>query len=126
MDSLNRRNGYRIPLQMFLNEYVADKPYRCMSVNLSPQGIYLNRLLLPVRRKSQVVGLEFELPDVSEVIWARGEVRFDTRNPYFHGTGVEITGIAQAHQRLLYDYVAEHRAKQLRRLLAMIRRNRMH
>jgi hypothetical protein len=123
---VNRRNGYRIPVQMFLNEYVADNPHRCMSGNISPSGLYLNRLIQPVERRSSIVGLEFELPGTSEVIWARGEVRYDTLDPYFHGTGVQITGIAVRHQRLLRDYVLDNRAQQLRKLLALVRRNRMH
>ena len=126
MGFVNRRNSYRIPVQMFLNEYVADTPYRCMSANVSPTGLYLNRLLQPVGRSSPIVGLEFELPGTNEMIWARGEVRYDTFDPYFHGTGVQITGIALAHQRLLRDYVLENRAQQLRKLLTLIRRNRMH
>jgi hypothetical protein len=126
MGFVNRRNGYRIPVQMFLNEYVADNPHRCMSVNLSPEGIYLNRLIQPVHRRNPVVGLEFELPGTSEVIWARGEVRYDSLDPYFHGTGVEITGIAQSHRRLLRDYVMDCRAQQLRKLLRLVRRNRTH
>lgn len=126
MGSVNRRSGIRIPLQLFMNEYVKDTPHRCMAVNLSPTGIYLNRLLLPEPRPTEVVGLEFELPGTAEVVWARGEVRYDQRDPYFHGTGVEFTGIPRRHHRLIRDYVMEERARQLRKLLAMIRRNRMH
>jgi hypothetical protein len=97
-----------------------------MVVNLSPSGIYLNRLLRPFHRETPVVGLEFELPGTSEVIWARGEARFDTLNNYFHGTGVEFTGMAKAHKRLIRDYVLEKREESLRKLLARIRRNRLH
>jgi c-di-GMP-binding flagellar brake protein YcgR len=129
MGTLNRRNNYRISLQMFLNEYIADEPYRCMSLNLSPWGLYLNRLNQPEQdehKKPSVIGLEFELPGTSETIWAKGEVRYDVRDDYFHGTGVEITGIAQAHQRLISEYVLEQRANKLRKVLANIRRNRLH
>ncbi len=133
MGFANRRHDdYRVPLQMFLNEYVNDDPYRCMSFNLSPNGIYLNRLKQPVERmlhplpETPVVGLEFELPGTSEVVWARGEVRFDAMDDYFHGTGVLFTGIARKHKNLVRDFVVEHRTKRLRQLLASIRRNRMH
>lgn len=124
--TVNRRNDYRIPLQLFLNEYVGDKAHRCMAVNLSPSGVHLNRLLQPFARETPIVGLEFELPDTSEVIWARGEIRYDTMDQYFHGTGVEFTGMARAHHRLIRDYVYEQRERTLRRLLARIRRNRLH
>jgi hypothetical protein len=113
-----------------MNQYVKDNPRRCMAVNLSPTGIYLNRLLEPEPPtrvlEPRVVGLEFELPGTSEVVWARGEVRFDQQDSYFHGTGVELTGIPKRHHRLIRDFVMEERARQLRKLLALIRRNRMH
>ncbi len=126
MGSVNRRQDQRIALQLFLNEYVGDRAHRCMATNLSSSGLYVNRLLRPEPQPSRVVGLEFSLPGISEVIWARGEYRFDQVDPYFRSTGIEITGIARVHQRLIHEYVSEERAKQLRRLLAMIRRNRMH
>lgn len=126
MGTFNRRSGFRIPLQLFMNEYVKDTPHRCMAVNLSPTGIYLKGLIQPEPRQTEVVGLEFELPGTSELIWARGEVKFDQRDCYFHGTGVEFTGIPSRHHRLVREFVMEERARQLRKLLALIRRNRMH
>jgi len=125
MGMLNRRIGNRIPLQMFLNEYIRDQEARCMSTNLSPEGIYLNRLIQPIKRPKPVVGLEFELPGTSEIIWARGEIRFDYKDNYFHGTGIQFTGMATYHERLIKDYVYELKAKRLRQILATIRRNRM-
>jgi len=126
MGIVNRRSSYRIPMQMFLNEYVSDKAHRCMAINLSPSGLYLNRLLTPFARDNPVVGLEFELPQTSEMIWARGEIRYDAMDRYFHGTGVEFTGMARAHERLIREYVLDQRERDLRRLLARIRRNRLH
>jgi hypothetical protein len=126
MGLANRRAGVRVPLQMFLNEYIADDPYRCMSTNICPSGIYLNRLTRDYARPGGVVGLEFELPGTSEVIWARGEVRFDALDDYFHGTGVEFTGLAVKHQRLIEDYVTEAKLRRLRQLLDSVRRNRLH
>jgi hypothetical protein len=111
---------------MFLNEYVKDRAFRCLAVNVSSNGLCLSSLSLPAFSPTRVVGLEFELPGTSETVWARGEVRHDASDPYFRGTGVEITGIAKVHQRLIRDYVMEQRARQLRKLLAVIRRNRMH
>ena len=120
-----RQDDFRVPLQMFLNEYVNDDPFRCMTFNLSPNGLYVNRLQQPISR-TPVVGLEFELPGTAEVVWARGEVRFDAMDDYFHGTGIQFTGMARKHKSLVRDFVVEHRSKRLRQLLANIRRNRMH
>lgn len=119
----NRREELRVPLQIFLNEYVDDDPYRCMTYNLSTNGIYVNRLVQPVSRRP-VVGLEFEIPGTSEVVWARGEARFDSMDDYFHGTGILFTGIARKHKSLIRDYVHHQRSRQLERLLANVRRNR--
>ncbi len=120
----NRRNNSRIPLQIFLNQYVKDDPHRCMSYNLSPKGIYLGGLVRAVERPTPIMGLEFELPGTSEVIWARGEVRFDYRDAYLQGTGVEFTGMACSHERLVRDYVYEQKARRLRALLKTIQHNR--
>ena len=125
MGTLNRRSTYRVPLQMFLNEYVRDRAHRCMAVNLSPTGLYVNRLLTPFFWENRVVGLEFEIPETSETIWARGEIRYDAMDRYFHGTGIEFTGMARAHERIIRDYVLERREQALRKLLARIRRNRL-
>lgn len=126
MGTVNRRNDFRIYLQMFMNEHLADRSHRCMSVNLGPNGLLLNRLILPFQRTSPIVGLEFELPGTSEVVWARGEVRYDSFDQYFHGTGIQFTGMAEKHHRLIQDYVEEQRLRQLSKLLAKIRRNRRH
>ena len=61
MGLTDRREADRVPLQLFLNEFVQDDPRRCMAVNLSPSGICLNRLLSTVYRPTEVVGLEFTL-----------------------------------------------------------------
>lgn len=126
MASLNRRQEYRVPMQIFLNQYIADNPYRCMSLNLSSKGFFLNRLITPpLAKRPRIVGLEFELPGTSELVWARGEIRYDQKDTFFHGTGVEITGIPQKHARLLHDYVLEQRHQKLKAILSTIRRNRL-
>ncbi len=125
MGMVNRRGNTRIPLQIFLNQYIKDDPYRCMSYNLSPKGIYLGGVVKAVEQPRTVMGLEFELPGTSEVIWARGEVRYDARQSYLQGTGVEFTGMAGSHERLVRDYVAEQKATKLKQLLRTIRHNRL-
>jgi hypothetical protein len=126
MSVRERRQGYRIPLQMFLNEYVADRPHRCLTVNISETGLYVHKLLQPLRRNGSVVGLEIELPDVNETIWARGEVCYDTFDDYFHGSGIRITGIPRLHQRLLRDYITEKRRERLEEIMKRVRLNRRH
>jgi hypothetical protein len=103
----DRRDDPRVPLQMFLNEYVRDCPYRALAVNVSPTGLFLQKLAEPTLRHARAVGLEFELPGTGEVIWARAESRFDTIADDFHLTGLRFTAMARKHERLVRDYVRE-------------------
>jgi hypothetical protein len=120
--SHDRRLGNRIPMELLMNEYMNDKPYRALSVNISESGLYVNKVVGSLSRRSRVVGLEFELPGTSEVIWARGEVCYDTIDDCFHGQGIRFTGMPKVHQRLIRDYCIEKRRAQLAGLLDRIRR----
>jgi hypothetical protein len=106
MNAQDRRLGFRVPMEIFLNEYVQDRAHRALTVNISDTGLYVNKVLTPLQRASRVVALEFELPGTGETIWARGEIAH--------------------HARLLRDYCIEKRRAQLGELLERIRRNRMH
>lgn len=126
MTPQDRRLGFRVPLEMFLNEYVQDRPHRAFTVNLSETGIYVHRLHSRIDRANRVVSLEFELPGTGEIVWARGEVCYDSLDDYFHGEGIRFTGMARTHSRLLRDYCIEKRRAQLGDLLERIRRGTMH
>jgi hypothetical protein len=102
-----RREDPRIGLEMFLNEYVKEQPYRALATNVSTTGIYLRKLADPSARRSSIVGLEFELPGTNELIWARAESRFDWIADDFHLTGLRFTAMARKHERLVHDYVRE-------------------
>jgi hypothetical protein len=122
----DRRLGYRVPLEMFLNEYVQDRAHRAVTLNISETGIYVNKVISPITRASKVVGLEFELPGTRETIWARGEICYDTLDEYFHGQGVRFTGMPKIHARMLRDYCVEKRRANLGDLLDRIRRSQYH
>lgn len=133
MHASEKREEYRMPLRIFLNEHIGERVQRSMMLNVSTGGIYLNRLQLPQEQFStsltyphhkSIVGLEFEIPDTSEIIWAAGRVCFDKANSYFFGTGLRFEGIAEYHRRLIRDVVMEHREKRLREVLSSVRRNR--
>ena len=116
-----RRAGYRIPLKMHANEYVGERLYRGIVTSLSESGLFLSRLLVPMDRKVASVQLELMLPGTSDTIWATGNACYDTLDSYFHGTGVQLTGIAQAHSRLLRNFVMDTRVMRLRRFLTQLR-----
>jgi len=92
---------------MFLNQYVREQPYRALATNVSPNGLFVQKLALPRTRHAPSVGLEFELPGTGEIIWARAECRFDSVAADFHLTGLRFTAMAQKHERLIRDYVRE-------------------
>ena len=125
-NTLDRRLGFRVPMEIFLNEYVQDRAHRALTVNISDTGLYVNKVLTPMQRASRVVGLEFELPGTGETIWARGEIAHDALDDYFHGQGIRFPGMAKLHARMLREYCIEKRRVQLGNLLERIRRSRLH
>ena len=100
-----KRLEQRVPMDMFLNEYVRERPYRALVVNLSEGGLYLQKLAEPITRHSRIVGLEFELPGTGEIVWAKAEARFDSLDEDFHLSGVRFVAMADKHRRLVRDFV---------------------
>jgi hypothetical protein len=111
-------------MEFFLTEHLHDRFQRSVAVDVSESGLYVNKLVARFQRPDRVVGLEFELPDSGETIWARGEICRDELDGLFHGTGIAITAIAARHARLLRDYVADARERRLREILTVVKDNR--
>jgi hypothetical protein len=105
---------------VFLDQYVGDRRFRVLAANLSETGVYLNRVNR-MGAQASVFGLELKLPGVAETIWARGEVRRDQPGEMVSGSGIQLTGLARIHARLLRDWCVEARRRQLADLLAKIR-----
>jgi hypothetical protein len=124
MTQHERRLGNRIPLEVFMNEYLNDRPHRALTVNISESGVFVNKVASSFSRRTRVVGLEFELPGTGDVIWARGEICYDTFDDHLHGQGIRFTAMPRAYARLLRDYCIEKRRDQLATLLERIRRSR--
>src|SRR5690242_17312088 len=86
----DRRYEQRVPLEMYLNAYVDDRPQRGFTVNLSESGLYLNTInrarLPPLTR----FGLELALPGIAETIWAAGQLCYDAVDDYFYGEGIRF------------------------------------
>jgi hypothetical protein len=135
-----RRDVDRVPLDIFLNEYVADHLHRAVSTNVSPTGIFVNRVFsaglrrLQFGREERLVQLEFALPGTRETIWACGEVRYDElgltnrtgEDAMVHGTGINFVSIARGHARLIRDFVIERKRQRLQQILELVRKNRYH
>jgi hypothetical protein len=94
------------------SEIVADKEQFAFVVDISEQGLRLERPLRG-RAESRIVQLELELPEVDEIIWAKGEICFDRLRPAFEAgvpgavrmSGVRLVAAAGRHLRMLRDYV---------------------
>jgi hypothetical protein len=122
-----RRDIERVPLSIFIDEYVGERKHRALTTNLSATGLYMHRVRAGTYRDSRHVQLEMQLPGTSDTIWARGEIRYDQLGEELvHGTGVELTAIARGHQRLLRDYLYEQRRRKLEHILELVRANRYH
>jgi hypothetical protein len=112
----DRRTDPRFRLQLFLNQYIRDRPYRALAVDISETGLGIQKLTEPALRSAPMVALELELPGTREVIWASAEPRFDSVGDDFHVSGLRFAAMARKHERLLRDYVHERRQR-LERLL---------
>lgn len=126
----DRRETHRIPLRLFLNEYVNERMHRAMTTNVSPTGLYVHRVSglkgLQFGRDDRYVQVELQLPGTSDTIWARGEVRYDDLglDPMIHGTGIFLTDIARGHARMLKEFVIDTKRQRLKQILELVRRNR--
>lgn len=107
----DRRTDIRFKLQLFLNQYIRDRAYRALALDISENGLSIQRLTEPIVRSARVVSLELELPGTREIIWARAESRFDSVGSDFHVTGLRFAAMATKHERLLRDYVHDRRAR---------------
>jgi hypothetical protein len=125
MPARDRRLGFRVPLQIFLNKYIKDRPFRALTSNLSDTGIYLQIVKTPwmpeEHDKAVPVGLEFELPGTGEIIWARGEICYQASDDMVHGAGIRFTAMPEKYARMVRDYCVEARRSHLSDLLGRIR-----
>src|SRR5689334_20673929 len=99
MLTLDRRYGHRVPLEMYLNTYIEDRPQRGFTINLSETGLYLNMLTRAPMPPKTTIGLEFVLPGQRDSIWAAGEMCYDALDDYFYGNGIRFVAMASKHER---------------------------
>ena len=119
-DGANRRTDARLRMQLYLNQYIKDRAYRALAIDISESGLAIHKLTEPVVPFASVVGIELELPGTNELIWAAAEPRFDAVGRDFHVSGLRFRAMARKHERLVRDYVRERRLR-LARLLRLPR-----
>jgi len=110
----HRRKNGRVPLSVMYNELVAERSRLGVIIDASEDGLRVERLL-STSNSTRILQLEFELPDTGEVIWAKGEICFDSMwrpeagsSPLVRTSGIRVVAAAQKHLRLLRDFVREH------------------
>lgn len=97
-------------------ETIGNREHNSLVVDLSCEGARVERPYLGGRIVDEVP-LQFEVPGIDEVLWARGDVMFDTLVPskspnagpfgLLRRTGYRITIAAGRDLRLLRDYVLD-------------------
>lgn len=108
---LERRYASRVRVELFLNQYIRDRWFRVLAMDLSPTGLRVQKLVERRMPLSRVVGLELELPGTNEVIWASAEPRFDAVDDDFQVSGLTFVHMAQKHERLLHDFLHRKQAR---------------
>ncbi|MBK9034436.1 MAG: PilZ domain-containing protein [Myxococcales bacterium] len=119
-----RRMMPRIDVETFCSELVGGRDRPGLVVDLSPEGARLERPYVGGPTPREIV-LELEVPEIDEVIWARGEVCFDRLDQAPPGrggalglirtTGIRLVTAAVRDLRMLRECVIEtHRARAAR------------
>ena len=107
----NRRQAPRSPVGFYIEQFIEDEPHRSFLTDLSAAGLYMERPIELLSRRSDVVQVELPLPG-EETLWAKCEVVYDRFDSLFHGTAVRFTGMARRHQRLLREWLRETSSEQ--------------
>jgi hypothetical protein len=117
-----RRISPRLDVETLCSEIVNGRERYGYVVNLSENGIRMQRPYLGGGTPRDIQ-LEFEVPEVDEVVWAKAAVCFDHIHQVSAHTpgagplglmrtmGVRIVGAASRDLRLLRDYVFEKRRR---------------
>jgi hypothetical protein len=108
----NRRLLQRVPIKLFCDEHLRDRPLRSVATDMSERGLSLRRVG-DTRTAREAVGLEFALPGTGEIIWAHAETQFEEFDQGVHRAGLRFVGMAGKHQRLLHDYLMDRRLRAL-------------
>lgn len=111
-----RRTSPRVGVETFCTELQEDMMRHAIVTDLSSEGL---RILRPIGgRSARTLPVEFEIPDIDEVVWALAEVCFDEiqRAPkgciigtggLVRSTGLRVVSAAERHKRILREFVMD-------------------
>jgi hypothetical protein len=107
-----RRVAPRVLTESLCNEIANGVERPVMVVDVSEAGVRIERPYVGGRTPRELQ-LEFELPGVDAIIWARGQTCFDqvrqVRGDLWRCTGIRLAAAASHDLRLLRDFVFETR-----------------
>jgi len=122
MITRNRRFGFRVPLEIYLDQYANERRFRGLTTDVSETGLFVETAAsAKTRGPPRRVAIEFQLPGMKESIWACGEVCYAQSGDFVTGQGIRFTAMAQKHARLLREYCIESRRQHLSGLLSDLR-----
>jgi hypothetical protein len=102
-----KRMTPRAHVDIYLNKYVGGIPYMARASDISPQGVRLAHLIEPQHNGKQV-GVQFQLPGSTEVIYAEGEIVREWMRVKGQGYGIRFTGLHERHRKLIDAFVASN------------------
>ena len=122
--SQDRREQIRLPVEICVQQYLAQGSYLGLTRDLSERGLYLTapRMKDDMVMYGAPLQLEFALPGTGETIWARGHVCYEGPDGEFKGLGIRLTDMAERHARSLSRYVESVRKARLHNLLLRVQR----
>jgi len=102
----SKRQTPRILIDLFANKFIGDEPFLCKTIDLSPEGAFLLKLIEPERSQmGEVIGIEFSLPQSEEVIWASGQVLREETKGGLEGYAVKFIAMADKHKKMIEDFI---------------------
>lgn len=104
MESLNRRLDRRVPVELFVNQYVDGHPVLCDALDLSWSGMLLRHRAEPP--ELALYALEFGLPEREGSLWAFARPAWQRGRLQ----AVRIVGMDREDNRELARFLAERRA----------------
>lgn len=107
-----RRLAPRVSLESLCNEIGDGRERPAFVVDVSETGLRIERPYTGGRTPRELQ-LEFELPGVDVILWAKGQTCFDqvrqVRGDLWRTTGIRLAAAASHDLRLLRDYIHECR-----------------
>jgi hypothetical protein len=99
------RLNFRASLDLYMNKIVGDEPVMVRTRDISESGLFMYKLLEP-EAPADFVGLEMQLPNSEDVIWAVGQIVRQERRPDGEGFAVRFVRLAARDRELIASYVA--------------------